>query len=391
MSRVNRRNPTNARKQRSSITALLFLVMFSAFCLALLLAGYTVVNLPRLASETFGPPAAGLDLLQRTRLSATLLLKSDELTKPQDARGGLYTFNVDIGETPPSVASRLQAAGIIGDPGALLAFLQYSGLDTTLQAGKYNLSPAMTPIEIAQVLQDPTPTEVTLTIFKGWRLEEIAATLPTSGLNISPDEFLEAAHARPDGYKFLKGVPEDASLEGFLFPGSYRVPRDISAQDLIRLLLDRFGENLTGEMLGGFERQGLSVYQGVTLASIVEREAVDESETPLIASVFLNRLGIGSNLDADSTVQFALGYNQDQETWWTNPLSRKDLQIDAPYNTYLYPGLPPGPIANPGLDALRAVAFPAQTPYYYFRAACDGSGKHVFAETYEEHVKNECP
>jgi UPF0755 protein len=96
-------------------------------------------------------------------------------------------------------------------------------------------------------------------------------------------------------------------------------------------------------------------------------------------------------LDSDPTVQYALGYNTAAATWWTNPLSASDLQFDSPYNTYLYPGLPPGPICNPGLSALNAVAYPAQTPYYYFRAACDGSGRHAFAQTYEEHLRNACP
>jgi UPF0755 protein len=112
---------------------------------------------------------------------------------------------------------------------------------------------------------------------------------------------------------------------------------------------------------------------------------------PLIASVFLNRLNADIKLDADPTVQYAVGYNAAQATWWTNPLSFEDLQLDSPYNTYLYAGLPPGPICNPSIDALRSVAFPAQTPYYFFRAACDGSGRHLFAETFDEHVNNACP
>jgi UPF0755 protein len=96
-------------------------------------------------------------------------------------------------------------------------------------------------------------------------------------------------------------------------------------------------------------------------------------------------------LEADSTAQYALGYNESQGTWWTNPLRGEDLTVDSAYNTYLYPGLPPGPIANPSLNALRAVALPAQTPYFYFRAACDDSGNHLFAETFEQHVENACP
>ena len=110
---------------------------------------------------------------------------------------------------------------------------------------------------------------------------------------------------------------------------------------------------------------------------------------PRIASVFLNRRAIGMKLDSDPTVQYALGFNND--TWWTNPLSLADLQVDSPYNTYLNPGLPPGPICNPGLAALKAVAFPEQTPYFYFRAACDHSGRHLFAETFEQHKSNACP
>jgi UPF0755 protein len=117
---------------------------------------------------------------------------------------------------------------------------------------------------------------------------------------------------------------------------------------------------------------------------------VVEDEMPLIASVFYNRLAVGWKLESDPTVQYALGYNEAQGTWWTNPLSAADLQVDSPY-TYVYSGLPPGPIANPGLAALKAVAFPAQTPYYYFRAACDGSGRHLFAETFDEHLGNACP
>ncbi len=148
---------------------------------------------------------------------------------------------------------------------------------------------------------------------------------------------------------------------------------------------------IDSELINAFNRQGLSLFEAVTLASIIEREAIIAEESPLIASVFLNRLAIGMRLDADPTVQYALGYNSSQGTWWTNPLSLADLQVDSPYNTYRVTELPPGPISNPGPEALRAVAFPAQTPYYYFRAACDKSQRHVFAETFEEHKGNACP
>ena len=160
---------------------------------------------------------------------------------------------------------------------------------------------------------------------------------------------------------------------------------------MIESILQNFDANVDKSIREGFEHQGLTLLQGVTLASIVQREAVVEDEQPIIASVFFNRLKAGMKLESDPTVQYALGFNAIQQTWWTNPLSAADLKVDSAYNTYLYAGIPPGPISNPGLSALQAVAFPAQTPYYYFRARCDSSGRHNFATTLEEQLNNACP
>jgi UPF0755 protein len=242
-------------------------------------------------------------------------------------------------------------------------------------------------VDIAHKLQDATPEQVTFVILPGWRMEEIALSLSTSGLDITSDGFLAAAHFAPPGLDFLS---VSASTEGFLYPDTYILPRDITANGLVNEFLRNFSLHLTVDLREGFSRQGLDVYQAVTLASIVQREAVVPDERAQIASVFYNRLRSGMKLDTDPTVQYALGYNQAQSTWWTNPLSEADLQFDSPYNTYLYAGLPPGPIDNPSLSALQAVAFPADTPYYYFRARCDGSGLHNFAITFEEHLQNSC-
>ena len=377
--------------RRSRYTALILLVMTLVVCAGIFLLGWGLFSLPGFAAETFGPASPSLGFVQRIRLSGELLLNADVLTKPVDPFGEPRPFEVVLGETPPSIATRLQAEQLIPDVDAFRNYLQYAGLDTTLQAGEYFLSPAMTPIEIALSLQDATPTQVTFTVLPGWRLEEVAATLPTSGLEITPEEFMSAARTRPSGYTFLADLPQRASLEGFLAPGSYRLPRQMSVAGLFNVLLDHFAAQVMPEIRRGLERQGLNIFEAVTLASIVERESVNEEEMPLIASVFLNRLGIDMKLEADSTVQYALGYNEPQQSWWTNPLRGEDLRVDSAYNTYLYPGLPPGPIANPSLNALRAVAFPAQTPYLYFRAACDDSGNHLFAETFEQHVRNACP
>jgi UPF0755 protein len=359
--------------------------------MGLFAAALMVIVLPNRAEAAFGPPSPSLNLVQQTYFSALLLLNKNDLTSPFDPSSEKQPFQIDSGESPISIADRLQRLGLIKNPNAFLNYLRYSGLDKSIQAGQYSLSGSLTPMEIAQAMQDATPTEVTFHILPGWRLEEIAAALPTSGLEISPDIFQTTVENPPPGHILSDQLPPHASLEGFLFPSAYTLPRTTTAEQLLDTLLKNFVAQVTPDIRLGFQRQGLSLYEAVTLASIIEREAVVHDEMPVIASVFLNRLAAGMNLASDPTVQYALGYNPSQKTWWTNPLSLDDLKINSPYNTYNNPGLPPSPISNPGLDALWAVAFPAKTPYYYFRSACDGSGQHTFAKTFNEHVQNACP
>ncbi len=380
MARTPRRSPIAS-------CALVFIVIL----VVILLAGYAVPRyITHRAEQVYGPAAQELGFFQALNLSTGLLLNSSDMTTPVDPGGKPVVVNIETGESVPAIARQLQDAGLISNPGIFRDYLQYAGLDTTLKAGEYKLSPSMTPIEIAQAIQSPISADVTLTILPGWRSEEIANALPTSGFDITAEEFFTAVHTPPTGYSF-SGCLGDHSLEGYLSPASYTLPRGSTLAELLQKILANFETQLTPELLNGIAAQGLDVCQAVTLASIVQREAMVEDEMPLIASVFYNRLKNDSVLASDPTVQYALGYNQEQGTWWTNPLSKQDLQVDSPYNTYIYAGLPPGPISNPGLAALKAVAFPAQTPYYYFRAACDGSGRHVFSETFEEHVANACP
>lgn len=360
-------------------------VLVLAFLCALLLGVF--LGVPALANRRYGPPSPALGALDRLEFSARLLWYSGALTQPLDPGGLEQSFTIEPGESVPSVAIRLEEVGLIRSAAAFRAYLIYTGLDISIQAGDHLLSPAQSVVDIARALQDATPSEVTFVILPGWRMEEIAASLPTSGLDIAPDAFLAAAASAPLDLDFL---PAAVSTEGFLYPDAYIVPRDVTVDALVSGFLRNFGLHLTPDLREGFARQDLDIYQAVTLASIVQREAVQPEEAAYIASVFLNRLAIGMKLDSDPTVQYALGYNPAQATWWTNPLSAQDLQFDSPYNTYLYAGLPPGPICNPSLDSLRAVAFPAETPYYYFRARCDGSGLHDFSVTFEEHLQNGC-
>ena len=378
-------------KRRSSCFASLTLITLFVLCVMSVLVVIITIAIPRRAAQAFGLPSNHLGTTERLYYATLLVLQEQSLTRPVDLQGAPRPFRIELGESTASVIQRLYNDGLIASADAFRNYLLYSGLDTTLQAGDYRLSEAMNAIEIAHELQDATPEHVTFRILPGWRLEEIAAALPTSGLDISPEEFLESARIPRSGYIFSDSLPSHATLQGFLFPDTYEMTRTLTLEDFVRVSLDNFQAHLTPDLVSGFNQQGLDIYSAVTLASIVEREAVVDDEMPLIASVFYNRLAAGMKLDSDPTVQYALGFNQAQNTWWTNPLSLEDLRSNSPYNTYIYPGLPPGPIDSPGEMALRAVAFPESSLYLYFRAACDGSGRHVFAKTFEEHVANACP
>jgi UPF0755 protein len=364
---------------RRILTILLFLT---------LAVGLSVLGIRVLADHDFGPPSARLTLPQRIQYSAKVLWADGLLIRPLNAAAPEVDFEVLPGESVTSVCERLEGAGIVVDGAMLRDYLIYTGQDTSLQAGRHRVSAAMSMIDVARQMQDATPTDVEFVVLAGWRIEEIAALLPTSGLSITPEEFVRTASTPRSGYSFLSGA---ASNEGFLYPDSYVLPRTTPPDGFVDALVRNFSQHLNSDLQAGFSAQGLSVYEAVTLASIVERESVRMEEAPLIASVYLNRLRGGMQLEADPTVQYALGFDATRQTWWTNPLSLADLKFPSPFNTYLVTGLPPAPIANPGEGALASVAAPMLSPYYYFSARCDGSGFHNFASTFDEHLANLCP
>ena len=371
-------------RRRSS--CLLWLVIGFVLLIATVVAAASTA--PKMAEQAYGPASPALSGGQRLSYSVRMLWHTADLTQPYAPGMPEQVFIIAPGESVISISDHLEVVGLIRDAETFRLYLIWTGLDTSIQSGSFKLNAGMTAMEIAAALQDPTPTEAVLVVLAGWRMEEIAAALPTSGLDIAPADFIAAAFAPGTVPDFL---PAGATAEGFLYPDRYTLPRTTDASQLVSVLLSNFTLHLSVDLRDGFSRHGLTMYEAVVLASIIEREAVVEEEMPILASVFYNRLAIGMKLESDPTVQYALGYNSIQGTWWTNPLSLYNLQYDSPFNTYAYPGLPPTPISNPSLTALQAVAFPAQTPYYYFMARCDGSGTHNFAETFEEHQQNLCP
>jgi UPF0755 protein len=260
-----------------------------------------------------------------------------------------------------------------------------------------------------QILSSPEKTTVTVRIIEGWRLEEVIQAIDAN-LDLAfrgADVLLlvgpggEALSAAVKDFVARAGLPPGRSLEGFIFPATYALPACSTAEDFVARILQTFDQQATGQMRADAKDKGLTLYQVITLASIVEREAVVPEERPIIASVYLNRFNnsrkakpdsaIPTTLDADPTVQYALGNTRNPATWWP-PITFQDYRsVVSPYNTYLNAGLPPGPIANPGLSSIQAVINPQATSYVYFRASCDGDGRHRFAVTFQEQLANGCP
>lgn len=378
---------TSTHKQFGT-AAVLFLL--AALCLVMAAITWIVLTIPDRAAASFGPASPTLSNFQLYNYAFKLEFQKEKLLYPINTDLCELTISIQAGDSIQVIADTIDQAGLLVDRDLFVDYLVYSGLDTKIQEGKHTLTSQMSAVEIAQELIDPTPDEVTFGLLAGWRLEEVAALIPSAGLSFSREDFLESMR-NPSGAVDITFWGSPSTLEGLLAPGEFTVGRETSLEDFLSLLINRQIENFTPEVINRLAEQGLSPYEGLILASIVEREAVVDEEKPMIASVFLNRMAIGMRLDSDPTVQYAAGYNEVQATWWSNPISWEQLQIDSPFNTYIYLGLPPAPICTPSLKAIEAVAYPEENPYYYFRAACDGSGKHLFAVTYEEHLLNECP
>ncbi|MBE2201050.1 MAG: endolytic transglycosylase MltG [Anaerolinea sp.] len=369
--------------------ALLFMVVVS--CALALMVVYG--RYQQAQATALGSGAPNLNPVERAYLQNYLSTRQEQLAGPAGSAIVPVRLTITPGETAQAITNNLVAAGMLNDAQLFLNYLRYHGLDSQLEAGDFTLSPYLTIPELARALSEGYAQDITLRFLEGWRLEEMARYLAvTTPARINADAFLAIARRQTDfdvsAYDFLVSLPAEATLEGYLFPDTYRVPQDADAVYLVDAMLANFGQRVDPGLRQAFGAQGLSLRQAVTLASIVEREAVVVAERPLVASVFYNRLAQGMRLQTDPTVQYALGYQAATDNWWKSPLALADLQVDSPYNTYLIPGLPPGPIANPGLASLQAVANPSTSDYLFFVVDCTAptAGVHVFSVTYEEHL-----
>ncbi len=331
------------------------------------------------------PSAAGASQADPTAPVPTAPAAAATAAAPGDA----MTFAIAGGETTGSIADRLRQQGLVPNASLFRFWVQWRGAEGRLQAGEYRLRRGMSMDEIIDTLLAARAKDVAITFVEGRRLEEFADTLAKADVGIDPQRFLDLARRGAFAYDFLETKPAQASLEGYLFPDTYRViPGKTTAEELIHQMLKRFGEAFPAPLREqARSNNGLNVHQTVILASIIEREAQVKEERPRIAAVYTNRLRQRECLCADATIQYGIGKAPE---WW--PVLRdqvRNIEPGNPFNTYTHPGLPPGPIASPGASALQAAADPEKTDYmYYVRDDVKNDGSHLFARTLAEHERN---
>lgn len=275
-------------------------------------------------------------------------------------------FVIEKGESVREIANRLKSEQLIRDPVLFFILVKRLGIDEKIQAGNFTLSPSMNALEIANALKVGT-FDSQFVIPEGKRAQEIADIL-SRGLLSYQDNW--------------RG--ELIQNEGYLFPDTYSFPKDATIDQVIQSMRDNFNKKYNS--ISPNNQSQLSKEQIIIIASLVEREAKHDVDRPLVASVILNRLQNGMPLQIDATVQYILGYQPVEKTWWKKDLTYEDLKINSPYNTYLKTGLPPGPIANPGKEALDAVINVPSTEYLFYIS--DSSGNNHYAKTNAEHEAN---
>jgi len=276
------------------------------------------------------------------------------------------TFVIKEGENPSSFSQRLQKDGIIKHAFTFRVYLKISGLDRKIQAGSFSLATNKPATDIAKDLTTGR-LDKWITLIEGLRKEEVAAAVAKK-FNIDKEKFIKQA------------------VEGYLFPDTYLIPLKADEEKIILLLKDNFDKKFTKDKEIQATNKALTQDQVITIASIIERETKNNDEKPTIAGIVLKRWREDMMLGIDATVQYALGYSEEEKVWWRKNLTEEDLKIKSPFNTRIFTGLPPGPICSPGLASIEAVINAVDSPYYFY--IHDKEGKVHYARTFQEHLRN---
>jgi UPF0755 protein len=351
------------------------------------------------------PIAAGVLVTMAVLFASALIADSPSVLNREGGqplqstwREDTVSYTVREGATAEQVANDLEVLGVIRSARQFETLVKLMGVQDNLSAGEYVFhlgSPVAAVVD--GLLVRPGPPQVSVTFPEGIRIEEMAEILEAEGIGIAEQFIFAAENAQlPAGLAATlppaENLPVNQRLQGYLFPSTYFVAVDSTPAQLVRRMIDEMNARIDDDIREAASAKGLTIHEVLTLASIVEREAVLDSERALIAGVFLNRIEAGDLIGADPTVQFAAALDPasvDEFGYWKAELTADDLLINSPYNTRLLPGIPPGPICNPSIASIEAVVYAEDTEFYYFVAdAVEGDGSHRFAVTEEEHQTN---
>lgn len=311
---------------------------------------------------------------------AAILYVNASLSAVSTANPEEVVVDIPEGANSKKIANLLEENGLIRNKMAFIYYTRYTGLDAQLKPGVYQLNKSLSTPEIIDVLVMGTGDVNIFTVPEGYTISQIASLLESKGL-VNQEQFYNLVSNGEFNFPYLDALPEGTNkLEGYLFPDTYHVGSNITGEQIISMMLNRFEQVMEDlDFIQIIEEKGISLHDAITIASMVEGEAKIDEERPLIAGVIFNRLRVGMPLQIDATVQYVLEGHR-------SVIYYKDLEVDSPYNTYRVNGLPPGPICSPGKMSLKAVLEPADTDYFYYVAKPDGT--HAFARTLAEHNAN---
>lgn len=322
----------------------------------------------------------GLVFLLMILIAGTIVWQANRFwLQGGDADAEVVEFVVEAGTGVNTIAEELKEQGLVANKFWFKVYAKLSGDASSIKAGAFLIQPGLSYADVMDILVQAQSDDVSITIPEGLNIVQIGEIV-RGKLDISQEdwELYTGADSPLESHDFVQNAlkPDELDLEGYLFPDTYRFFPDATAEDVVEKMLDtmavRFGE-------AGGPTPSEPYHETLTLASIIQREVMTHSEMKTVSGIFRNRLNIGMALQADSTVNYVTGKD-------TPAISLEDRDIDSPYNTYMYPGLPPGPISNPGVDAISAAALPEATDYFYFLT--DAEGNVYYAVTHDEHVQN---
>ena len=299
--------------------------------------------------------------------------------RPYGGKGGSAHFIIKKGESVQEIGAHLSEQKLLRNQRVFKVYARLRGLDKKFLAGEHVIPRPFSIKDLVETLSSGVYLEKgqNITIIEGWGLREIESYLKENSLILAQEFFQAAAKDFAQEFPFLKERPLGVSLEGYLFPDTYRIPKPAAPEDILRAMLKNFSQKFPFEFQEIFTKQGQTIFSIITMASIVEREVPFSYDRPLVAGILWKRLKVGMPLQVDSTVNYATNGK-------SRALSSEELALYSPYNTYKYPGLPPTPISNPGLNAISAAIFPKESPYWYFLSKEDGTT--VFSKTLKEHI-----